>query len=828
VDKYRLTLPSAKIRDPGGNALDGEFNGTFPTGNGSAGGDFSVTFEVLHVPEFPVTTLPFRGFQLDSVDYSTFSRQSGSSPTTIADVNGDGLPDLLRTVYATGSDTNDYHVLNMVLQNPDHTFTNAVSFPVPAFPIRVLTGDVDGDHKTDVLIVHYDGSFNGLTSTAKPFQLSLLIGNGDGTFQPARAVNTGGRLLYAEGTFVPGNFTGHQGVDLMQFIPDLAQRDFQTGDITNMIPGQVLVYPNLAGSLGTPISTPLVSTNQSQTTYDFVGAADLNHDGKLDLVLPASGFRVPALVLLSKGDGTFTSRTEPQLQNADSPPFLADFTGDGEIDLIVGNRFLRGTGDGGFTLVNNEGLKRNGVQEYDYFTGSRIADFNHDGRLDYLVSFYTTNFIQSLGIFTNKADGTFGLMATVPLSPDLLRVPVNAIDLNQDGFVDLVFEGGDGSDVPFLAYALFGQSDGLFPSLPQIMDAEKIGLLDTPLLADLNNDGAPDVIGYFVNGNPEPKIAVMPTVPGGFGLLITNAIGTTDPSFFVRALGAGDVNGDGKIDVIASEFNSAFGFGQGAVYLLLGNGDGTLQIGKLLSGASNLLAVADFNGDGRADLLSYDNPPNSNTVLAMRAGKTDGTFASPVISTNSRGFQSGQPLIGDFNNDGKLDFFIGGQSANSGIWLNDGTGHFTPTGLLIDPANRWEVQGLGDFNHDGKLDVLFNDRTGDIPTYKLIVLPGDGTGKLGSPLLATPFPGTYNSKAVVADVNGDGFPDVITPGRFPNPLQEARVSLGNGDGTFQPPISYFGLYGSNSMVTAADFNNDGLIDLLVGRSLLLQRPSGNP
>ena len=79
-------------------------------------------------------------------------------------------------------------------------------------------------------------------------------------------------------------------------------------------------------------------------------------------------------------------------------------------------------------------------------------------------------------------------------------------------------------------------------------------------------------------------------------------------------------------------------------------------------------------------------------------------------------------------------------------------------------------------------------------------------------------------RSQILDINGDGALDVITPGRGPNQMQEARISLGNGDGTFQPPISYFAAEGNaNGLVRAVDFNRDGLIDLLIGESLLFQR-----
>src|SRR5689334_6329703 len=159
--------------------------------------------------------------------------------------------------------------------------------------------------------MHFENNFD--VSQPKPLTFSALLGAGDGTFQSVQAIDTGSRLFYLPGVVVLGDFTGDGRLDLAQLIPDFYQRDNVTGDVTNHIPSEVLIYPGLGGiTFGPAVSTPLSLAANLQAFYLTMAAADLNHDGRLDLIVPGSpGRSTASVVLLSNGDGTFTSRSEP-------------------------------------------------------------------------------------------------------------------------------------------------------------------------------------------------------------------------------------------------------------------------------------------------------------------------------------------------------------------------------------------------------------------------------------------------------------------------------------------------------------------------------------
>lgn len=826
VGRYRWTLTAAKLPDSGGSALDGEFSGTLPSGNRAPGGDFVSEFEVLAAPNFALDAIPFRGFSTDARSYTAASIQSVATPLLSVDVDQDGRIDLVRGIGSVGSDLSGYRALAIAVQLEDGTFADPVTIPLPHLPSLLRAGDLNGDGLLDVVVISFPSGSDFSTSSPEWFA-DVLLGNGDGTFGAPRPVPNGNRGLSVLGDFQLGDTTGDGRADLIQWIPEVITRDPSTGEVAERIPAEVRVYVAKGdGSLRAPVVTVLPSIpTQTFPSFTTPVVTDLNHDGRVDVIVPGQKRVVPTQILLSRGDGTFEGHPDTVIDDVFAV-VAADFTGDGEVDLVSGDRFFRGLGGGGFALVPNAGLSAAGVTSFGA-SGSLAADLDGDGRPELLTRLALPGFdVAVLGILTNGNNGGFGLAGSVQVARSALDAGISTADLNRDGRLDLLFSGGDGSTLPFFAYALIQNPGGGFPALSLASELGNLGFGELPLLADLNGDGAPDLVSYLRTPNPQPTVGVVVSRAGGLGRLTTNQVGTTDPQFFIRALGAADFDGDGRRDVVVAKYNDSGISDTPAVYLMRGAGDGTLAVGRLIPNVSSLLGVADFDGDGRADLLSYENLPNAGLGLAVWPGKGDGTFAAPVTTRSVASFFiAGPVLLGDFNGDGRPDVLIRSSvQGGVGIWLNDGTGHFALASRATGVLERWEFLAVGDFNRDAKLDLLMNDRTRSIDQYRLVVVPGDGQGGLGTPLRSTPFPGVYNSRALVADLNGDGLSDVITQGRFPNDLQEVRVSLGNGDGTFQAPMSFFAPGGgSANAIGAADFDGDGLVDLLAGSSLLRQR-----
>jgi hypothetical protein len=266
-------------------------------------------------------------------------------------------------------------------------------------------------------------------------------------------------------------------------------------------------------------------------------------------------------------------------------------------------------------------------------------------------------------------------------------------------------------------------------------------------------------------------------------------------------LAVADFNRDGKLDIVAVEKE---------VQIFLGNGDGTFQppINYAVGVNPNSVTVADFNGDGKLDLAVTNYLSGTISVLM---GNGDGTFQPPA-TLNVMNSPSGI-RAGDFNGDGKPDIALLNTDLSTNkvvisIFLNNGDGTFRGpvNNVLENPSDTFAV---GDFDRNGTLDIVVAEVISDSQYIGVFLGNGDGTFSQG-----TSFPGPPNCLYIaVGDLRRDGRLDLVATGSF---SLNVEVFLGNGDGTFQPPASYASYYANWAAV--ADFNGDGKPDLIVSSS----------
>lgn len=285
------------------------------------------------------------------------------------------------------------------------------------------------------------------------------------------------------------------------------------------------------------------------------------------------------------------------------------------------------------------------------------------------------------------------------------------------------------------------------------------------------------------------------------------------------AVASGDMNGDGRIDIITANSTTP---GSHGVSILLSNGDGTFQP------ASNFvtntdptdLVIADFNGDGKLDVATAN---RSAGTLSILLGNGDGTLQQATLIPLSS--QPASLRIADFNGDGKADLAVVQVSVNpatgastflGNILLSNGDGTFSQaTFPMYSPA-----LALGDFNGDGKTDmfVYLTPQTLLAGTPGIRFGVGDGTF-IDSTLPFAPNAASFNATAfVTGDFNGDGKLDIYGEISFGIIARgggglSAMMALGNGDGTFTVTVlpSNTGTDGQNLIV--GDFNRDGMLDI---------------
>jgi len=365
-------------------------------------------------------------------------------------------------------------------------------------------------------------------------------------------------------------------------------------------------------------------------------------------------------------------------------------------------------------------------------------------------------------------------------------------------------------------------------------------------VADINGDGKPDLIvascepvGSNVCGNngnfARGLLAVrLGNGDGTFATPMTYDSGGANATSVTVA----DVNRDGKPDLIVANcgISGSQGCGTvtgGAVSVLLGNGDGTFQTAVAYASggfSAESVAVADLNGDGKLDIVVanfFDTYYNSTSgLLGVLLGHGDGTFEK-VVTYPSGEVGATKVAIGDVNGDGKLDLVVSnGDCTNTndahcaGVLLGNGDGTFLPVITYKTGGGEVTSIAVADVNGDGTPDLLVTNLC-VFCANTVGVLLGNGDGSFQGPVTYASG-GYFAWSIVVADVNTDGKPDLLVANQCTgnvtsctNSKGAVSVLLNNGNGTFQPVVSYYSGGEFAISLATADVNGDGKPDLLV-------------
>jgi hypothetical protein len=753
---------------------------------------------------------------LEAPTYSSGGFDAAS--IAVADVNGDGKPDLLVANECGNLPDCPNGVVAVLLGNGDGTFQAAQTYSSGGYAAAsIAVADVNGDGKPDLVVGNFDGT------------VGVLLGNGDGTFQAAQTYSSGGDLALS---IAVGDVNGDGK-------PDLIVGDACASD-SNCANGVVAVL--LGKGDGTFQAAHTYNSGGYSEYAISIAVADVNGDGKLDLLVAndctsgsngCTNYAGVVGVLLGNGDGTFQAAQTYNSGGLDAQSIaVADVNGDGKPDLLVANDCSSSgngcatTGSVGVLLGNGDGTfqKASAYNTSGPFAFSiAVADVNGDGKPDLLVA------SRGIEVLLGNGDGTFKAPRTYS-SGGYNAFSIAVGDVNGDGKPDVVTANdcpGPGCGNAGEVEVLLGNGNGTFRAAPSYSSGGYYA--DSIAVADVNGDGKPDLL--VAN-----ECADSSCTTASIGVLLGKGDGTFQAvrtynlgDYYAFSIAVADVNGDGKLDLLVAGDTSSTS--SGSVGVLLGNGDGTFQPVQYYGSGGYYafsIAVGDVNSDGKLDLLvsnqcasltgcSFDNEPGSVGVLL---GNGDGTFQA-AQTYNSGGYYAQSLAVADVNGDGKLDLVVANQCFTTegcyvyppalggvSVLLGNGDGTFQAAQNYSSGGYKaWSI-AVGDVNGDGKPDLLVINGYAD-NTYVeggLGVLLGNGDGTFQTAETVSAFNALTAGQVALADFNDDGKLDVATG-------ELGVLLLGNGDGSFQLPVA-LGSIGEGT--TVGDFNGDGKPDLAVG------------
>jgi hypothetical protein len=363
-----------------------------------------------------------------------------------------------------------------------------------------------------------------------------------------------------------------------------------------------------------------------------------------------------------------------------------------------------------------------------------VADFNGDGKSDVLVR--GVSGWDTTPVFFSNGDGSL----TFSNDADPTKTIFNAAgsqafvgDFDGDGKTDVLVKGVSGWDT---TPVFFSNGNGTF-RFSNALDPTKslfnLAGADT-LLGDFNGDGKTDVI---IRGVPGWDTTLVFFSNGDGTFRYSNAADPTKTVFNAQGAQAlvGDVNGDGKADVILKN-----GAGWYTTPVFLSNGDGTFTYHggddpakAVFNDASAQAFIGDFNHDGKADVLVRGVSGWDTTPVYLSNGDGTFTFSNAADTTkNLFNLPIAQAFVGDFDGDGKTDVLVKGVSGwdTTPVFFSNGDGTFRFSNAADPSKTIFNFLGaetlLGDFNGDGKTDVLLKNGTG-WTTTPLFLSKGDGT-----------------------------------------------------------------------------------------------------
>jgi hypothetical protein len=695
------------------------------------------------------------------------------SDLEVADLDVDGAPDLIAADYKEG--------MIRALLNSSGTFAEVFAMPLES-TYGLLALDLDRDGRTDIVT----GSLDAVVQSA----VFRFFTN------EART-----RSLDCDGSNVPDECevsTGAAGDCNANGVPDACEieRGEEMDCNANGIPD---------GCDTAPPAVLLVGPGLTNVGYYDTGitAADLDGDGDADLAV-TSGFDEDVSVLRNNGDGSLRSRARFGVRGRPAGVLAADLDGDEDADLVVPGEdlvnVLLNAGNGLFAPARS-------LPAGSMPLSAAIADIDADGRPDIIAANFDSDDLSAL---RSGGGGTFAEMARIPTVPRPRAITSG--DLDADGDLDVAICSETVNTLAFHLANPGGQiEDALLFEVPVLPSALATG--------DVDGDGDVDVAvtqggnlllllasGATIAAEQEyiPQLAarqlLLSDIDGDRDLDIiagtrvarrSNDEYVFEDAYLRGSIAAGDVDGDGLVDLVGVEQQVL------SVHLQLAGG-GFVPWGEALAGDTSAhAAAADLDGDTDLDLVVVTDR------LQLLMNDAAGRFiAGPTLETDPIPVAT---VCGDLDGDGDQDIAaVHSSSPRLTIFFNLGDGRFP---LLPDARVEAGTQqlALADVEGDGDLDLLASARAPDLPGPALAVSRNDGGGAFDPPEFHST--GGSTGPLAAADFDRDGSVDVVTDG-----ANELNLLRNTGNGNFELPVT-IGSATSVRHIVTGDIDLDGSEDV---------------
>ena len=726
---------------------------------------------------------------------------SAVEAAVVGDFNNDGKLDIV-SMEAPGG----YLEIDVALGNGDGTFQYPVVqnlfSPGQYTPYSMAVGDFNADGNLDVAVW-------GVYAANNASEMMIFLGNGNGTFNLV-------------GTYAAPNSSDYTESQNALYVADFNGDGILDLAALTQYNGVFIFWGYGDGKFQPAVGYSTVDPNHPNN-YTAVGMAvgDLNGDGKPDIAVTES---LGMAVLLNNGNGTLGTATYYASGiNSQSQMGIAigDLTGDKKNDIVTTDSLgdvvvFQNQGNGTFAV---KGVVAT-LTEPTWLVS--MADINGDKKLDLVV----TDFAGETFTFYGKGNGTFTAGPVYPLQYwDVAPSNVILADFNGDGALD-IFKAGDHY---LKGQVTLGRGDGTFQT-NAAYGRGVTGFGNNLVTADFNGDHFPDVAFSYARISNVPAFGVMlGSLHGALAApTYTTFLSATCSGSYPVWIATGDVNGDGKADIVATinnYQNTGCPINEVAVFTGLGTGKFSKPVfySTGASVQSNDVFLADVNGDGHPDIVIS----NADGTISVLLNKGKGTFGTAALISSVAALSPhlNALAIADFNGDGRLDiaaasYYPGSYSNSVYILLGDGDGTFqAPITVAAGPQYSYtNTLAAGDFNKDGKMDLLVtfeaqcSSSYHGSAAYAFLHGHGDGTFTAGSPVCVGGDDPVY---PLVGDFNGDGKLDAFIPmleeyGTISGPA----LLQGNGDGTFNR-VGEFYVGATSHAAVVADFNGDGTPDIAV-------------